>query len=174
MISDDDRQAFRDAMQGVKPMDPDRRPPSRAGAEPIAKFRRRDEEAVLAESLAADPEHASGTGQDLTYRGPRVSQPLFRKLRRGGVTVRQEIDLHGLTSMEAREALDEFLGEALRARWQCVKIIHGKGHRSGHRGPVLKRKLGKWLQNRDEVLAYCSARPVDGGTGAVYVLLATR
>jgi DNA-nicking Smr family endonuclease len=172
MISDDDEKAFQEAMRGVRRLESDARPLDRPGPAPVARFRREDERAVLEESLAGDPEHASGTGQDLSYRSARVGVPVFRKLRRGGFTVRQEIDLHGLTSIEARQALDEFLKESVDARWHCVKVIHGKGRGSGHRGPVLKRKLGKWLQTRDEVLAYCSARPVDGGTGAVYVLLA--
>jgi DNA-nicking Smr family endonuclease len=174
MNSDDDQHAFRKAMEGVRPLNSDAREPGRPAAAPVARFRREDEQAVLAESLASDPEHAAGTGQDLSYRSDRVSLPVFRKLRRGGFTIRQEIDLHGLTTTQARGALEDFLREALDARWHCVKVIHGKGHRSGHRGPVIKRKLGKWLQTRDEVLAYCSARPVDGGTGAVYVLLSVR
>jgi DNA-nicking Smr family endonuclease len=74
--------------------------------------------------------------------------------------------------VEAKAALYEFLSAAGLAGIRCVRVIHGKGRRSGHQGPVLKRKLGRWLQLRDDVLAYCSARPVDGGTGAVYVLLA--
>lgn len=174
MISDDDEREFRKAMEGVRRIDPGAAGPARPGPEPVARFRRRDELDVLAESLAGDPEHAQGTGQDLAWRADHVSPTVFRKLRRGGYTVRDEIDLHGLTSAEAREALEAFLKEAVAARRHCVRVIHGKGRGSGHRGPVLKRKLGKWLQTRDEVLAYCSARPVDGGTGAAYVLLAVR
>ncbi len=173
-MSDDDSRAFREAMEGVRPLETDARERARRPKPPVARFRRRDDKAVLDESLASDPEFESGTGQDLAYRSDRVSPAVFRKLRRGGFALRQEIDLHGLTSQEAREALDAFLKEAVDSGWQCIKIIHGKGHRSGHRGPVLKRKVGKWLQNRDAVLAYCSARPVDGGTGAIYVLLAAR
>ena len=174
MISDDDERAFREAMEGVRRIDSAPGAPGRPAPAPVARFRRRDEVEVLAESLAGDPEQAQGTGQDLSYRADGVSLQVYRKLRRGGYAVRDEIDLHGLTSTEARPALEAFLREAAEARWHCVRVIHGKGLGSGHRGPVLKRKLGKWLQNRDEVLAYCSARPVDGGTGAVYVLLAVR
>jgi DNA-nicking Smr family endonuclease len=53
----------------------------------------------------------------------------------------------------------------------CVRIIHGKGLRSRHKGPVIKTKVNTWLRQRDDILAFCSARPVDGGTGAIYVLL---
>jgi len=121
--------------------------------------------------MAANPEAEGETGEHLSFRRPTVSLTVFRKLKRGEISVRDELDLHGLTAVEARAALYEFLAEAASLDLRCVRIIHGKGKRSGHQGPVLKRKLGRWLQLRDDVQAYCSARPVDGGTGAVYLLL---
>ena len=169
--SDDDRELFRKAVGDVRPIDAGDEPPPRPTPPPRARFRRRDEAEVLAESLAANPEADGETGEHLSFRRPQVGLPLFRKLRRGEISVRDEIDLHGLTAAEARAALYEFLAEADRLNFRCVRVIHGKGNRSGHGGPVIKRKIGRWLQMRDDVLAYCSARPVDGGTGAVYVLL---
>src|SRR5437588_427440 len=94
-----------------------------------------------------------------------------RRLRGGEYRVEREIDLHGLTAAEAKQALREFLIEALERRVRCVRIVHGKGLRSGHRGPVLKSTVSGVLRRTGAVLAYVSARPVDGGTGAVYVLL---
>jgi DNA-nicking Smr family endonuclease len=75
---------------------------------------------------------------------------------------------------EAKEALRTFLAQALARHIRCVRIIHGKGLRSGHRGPVLKGAVSSVLRRVGPVLAYVSARQVDGGTGALYVLLATR
>ena len=69
--------------------------------------------------------------------------------------------------MEVRE----FLEAMTREHCRCVRIIHGKGLRSGHRGPVIKHTVNGLLQRTDAVLAFASARPVDGGTGAIYVLL---
>ncbi|NGX16770.1 Smr/MutS family protein [Wenzhouxiangella sp. XN24] len=169
--SDDDRELFRKAVEGVRPLPPREAPVTPPAPLPRARFRRADEAQVLAESMAVDPEGVDDTGEDLSFRRPSVGLPVFRKLRRGEFSVREEIDLHGLTAVEARAALYEFLAEAGFSGARCVRVIHGKGRRSGHRGPVLKRKIGKWLQVRDDVLAYCSARPVDGGTGAIYVLL---
>ena len=169
--SDEDRELFRKALEGVRPLEGRPEPPARPPPPPRARFRRADERAVLAESLAANPEAEADTGEDLNFRRPGVGLPTFRKLRRGEISVRDEIDLHGMTAAEARVALYDFLAEARSLDFRCVRVIHGKGKRSGHQGPVLKRKLGRWLQLRDDVLAYCSARPVDGGTGAVYVLL---
>ena len=83
-----------------------------------------------------------------------------------------EIDLHGLGRHAAHEALREFLADAFARGQRCVRVIHGKGRGSGPRGPVLKHVVNHWLRRMDAVAAFASARPVDGGTGAVYVLLA--
>ncbi len=172
MAGDDDRDLFRRAIGDVRRLRSDRtehappRPPAQA------KFRRRDERAVLAESLHGDTDPTDlETGEDLVYRHPRVSHGDFRRLRRGQFAVQDEIDLHGLVATDAREALAEFLGEAIDRRLRCVRVIHGKGRGSGPRGPVIKRRIGRWLRRREEVLAFCSARPAHGGTGALYVLL---
>jgi DNA-nicking Smr family endonuclease len=127
---------------------------------------------VLQESLngdAADP--ALAGGEELVFHRPGVQGPILRKLRRGQYRVQAEIDLHGLTVVEAKQALRQFLAEALDRHIRCVRIIHGKGLRSGHRGPVLKGAVSSVLRRTGPVLAYVSARQVDGGTGAVYVLL---
>jgi DNA-nicking Smr family endonuclease len=130
--------------------------------------------AVLEESLsgdAADPALASG--EELVFHQPGVPTSVVRKLRRGHYRVQAEIDLHGLTVPEAKQALREFLAEALFQHIRCVRIIHGKGLRSGHRGPVLKGAVAGVLRRTGAVVAYVSARQVDGGTGAVYVLLSS-
>lgn len=170
--TDEERELFRKAIADARPLAPRDPPPKPPAPPPRARFRRADEAEVLAESLATNPEAESDTGEDLGFRRPEVSLPTFRRLKRGEFSVRDEIDLHGLTAVEARGALYEFLDAAGREGLRCVRVIHGKGRRSGHQGPVLKRKVGRWLQLRVDILAYCSARPVDGGTGALYVLLA--
>ena len=83
-----------------------------------------------------------------------------------------ELDLHGLTVTEAAEALDAFLAAAISRGLRVLRIVHGKGLRSGHRGPVLKQLVNSTLQRIGAVLAFASAREVDGGTGASLVLLA--
>jgi DNA-nicking Smr family endonuclease len=171
---EDETQLFREAVRDVKPLAHEapalepRRPPARA------RFSRADRYAVLQESLqvdVGDPEIASG--EELVFAREGVQSSLLRKLRRGQFRVQAEIDLHGLTVPEAKEALRGFLADALQHHIRCVRIIHGKGLRSGHRGPVLKGAVSSVLRRVGPVLAYVSARQVDGGTGAVYVLLAT-
>jgi DNA-nicking Smr family endonuclease len=131
-----------------------------------------DEAEVLRDLLSEqfDPLETE-TGEELSYIRPGLQHRTLRKLRRGMLVVDAELDLHGMSVPVARQAVANFLHECKRRHIQCARIIHGKGRGSRHRAPVLKQKVGGWLRQRDEVLAYCSARSYDGGTGAVYVLL---
>lgn len=163
---------FREAMRGVKPLAKSRPVPDKPAPSPRANSRRRDERRALEESLESVPDDADiETGEELTFRRPGISEREFRKLRRGQFALREELDLHGLTGEEARKALREFIAEARAEGARCVRIVHGKGLRSGPRGPVLKNLVNRYLRRADPVLAFCSAQPRHGGTGAVYVLL---
>jgi DNA-nicking Smr family endonuclease len=171
----DDVSLFREAVRGVKPLSARAPLPRAPRARPRARFTRADRAAVLRESLAgdsADPLLAGG--EELLFHRPQVQAGVLRRLRRGEYRVQREIDLHGLTVAEAKQALRQFLIEALEHQVRCVRVIHGKGLRSGHRGPVLKLAVSGVLRRTGAVLAYVSARPVDGGTGALYVLLSGR
>jgi DNA-nicking Smr family endonuclease len=140
---------------------------------PIPEQRLRDERAALADSLSDHITWDIGTetGEELVYLRNGLSRQILRKLRRGHWVTQDELDLHGLTSVEARAQLAEFLNACIRSGARCVRIIHGKGLRSKNREPVLKTKVANWLIQRDEVLAFCQARQADGGGGAVMVLL---
>ena len=174
MNSEDDSRLFRDAVRGVKPLEGPQSPPERPKPRPAARFTRADRLAVLEESLRHEPDDPTlAGGEALVFHRAGVQQTVLRKLRRGGYRVQGEIDLHGLSLAEARQALRAFLAHALLNHWRCVRIIHGKGLRSGSRGPVLKGMVASVLRRLDPVLAYVSARAVDGGTGAIYVLLSS-
>lgn len=165
------RRLFGDAhrIETDKVPQPKRRPPARA------RFTREDERQVLDESLEHDIELIESLNGDAqSYRHPSVHRRTMRRLARGGFAVQDETDLHGLTVAQAREALAAFLDHALARGYTCVRVVHGKGLRSGQRGPVLRHKAGEWLRRRKAVLAYVSARQADGGTGALYVLLDPR
>lgn len=173
-LSDEESRVFRKAMTDTRPLPskPLRRGPK---PKPRARFARAAEVEVLEASLTGLPDPDEPLlGEGLYYAKPGVQHAVLRKLRRGHFSVGAELDLHGLRSEDARQALAEFLQEVRGKRMRCVRIIHGKGYRSGPRGPILKQRLNGWLRQRDEVIAFCSARPVDGGTGAVYVLLNSR
>jgi len=170
--ADAERAAFRDAVRDVRPLAP--RPPAPAAPRPTprARLRRADERRALAESLELGPgDLLVETGEELYFRRAQLAPRVLERLKRGEFALQDEIDLHGLTAVEARDALRAFLAGALARRFACVRVVHGKGLRSGPRGPVLKHAVNVWLRKVDAVLAFASTRPVDGGTGAVYVLL---
>jgi DNA-nicking Smr family endonuclease len=165
---------FIEAVEGVAPLPaPNRadiRPP-RIKPVPLQRFH--DEKQVLKDSLSdpIDFLETGETGEELFFARPGVPRAALRKLKRGGWIIQAELDLHGMRSDEARLNLAGFLQQCARQDRRCVRIIHGKGLRSRNREPVLKHKLRHWLAQRNDVLAYCQARPVDGGSGAVIVLL---
>ncbi len=172
-VSEAERRLFRESVAGAKPIKARKKPvPRRAKPPPRARFADTERRAVLEESLKLDLQDTDAfTGEDLWYAKPGVQHALMRKLRRGQFSPRAELDLHGLRSEDARVIVAEFLYGAQQRNYRCVRIIHGKGLGSGPKGPVIKQKLGGWLRQRKDVLAFCSARPVDGGSGALYVLL---
>jgi DNA-nicking Smr family endonuclease len=132
------------------------------------------ESASLGDVVAADaaPGAAAPSAADpLSYRRPGVRDQTLRHLRRGRYPVEDELDLHGLSQAAARDHVAEFIASSSHAGLRCVRIVHGKGYRSGARGPVLKIAVNTWLRRHADVLAFTSARVIDGGTGAVYVLL---
>jgi DNA-nicking Smr family endonuclease len=171
--AEDEGQLFRDAVRGVRRLPSAPAQPRPPKARPRARFTRADRTAVLRESLdAPSPDPAALSGEALSFHRPHLQPGVLKKLRRGEYRVEREVDLHGLTVTEAKQVLREFLVRALEERVRCVRIVHGKGLRSGPRGPVLKAAADAVLRRTAAVLAYVSARQADGGTGAVYVLLA--
>ena len=142
---------------------------------PIPKQTRRDEKNVVDSLLSTGLEATElETGDELLYVRSGLQKAVLRRLRRGEYVITAELDLHGHTVTQAKTALIEFLQHVRRAHHTCVRIVHGKGLRSPGKQPVLKHKVFNWLCQRDEILAICPARPVDGGSGAAYVLLKKR
>lgn len=167
-----DREIFRAAMRDVKRLASAKRQPDAPKPRPAARFTRCDQQEVLRESLLPPADEALlSTGDELSFRRPHVPETVLLKLRRGQYAVDAEIDLHGLNGAQAKTALREFMADAVGRGMSCVRIVHGKGKGSGPRGPVLKNMVNSWLQRLGVVLAFGSARTVEGGSGAVHVLL---
>ncbi len=175
-ISSDDRALFLDAIGEVDPVrgqdtplpdgpKPPPRPRPQADFETIVR-QGDDLSDGFARELALIEQSDS-----LLYVRPGVQKSLLRKLRRGQFSRSGSLDLHGMTADEARLAIGRFLAEHREDARRCVRIVHGKGHRSADQRPVLKQMVNHWLPQRDDVLAFCSAPDNDGGTGAIYVLL---
>lgn len=176
VVAAEDIELFRKTVGKVKPLGHGGRqelqtaaPRRRIGRAHISRAQRL---AGLDESLTEAPhEPMVGAHDALSHHRPGVPESVLRGLRRGEYPIEGELDLHGMTVAQAKRALHGFLTNALARHLGCVRIIHGKGLRSGGDGPVLKSTVNGVLRKTPAVLAYVSARPADGGTGAVYVLL---
>lgn len=170
---DDERDIFREAMRGVRPLStPERARPAHRKPPARARHTRAERAAVLRESLAPPAADLDiQPGESMQFRQPGVPETVLRRLRRGDYRIDAEIDLHGMRLAEARERLRQFLLAALARRLQCLRIVHGKGLRSGQRGPVIKNAVHSLLRRSEPVLAFTSAAMRDGGTGATLVLL---
>ncbi|MFZ2974168.1 MAG: Smr/MutS family protein [Ferribacterium limneticum] len=165
---------FRAAMSGVQPLPPPnlvehgKRPPPPRPLQHLA-----DEQAALHESLHGFiglQDRLEG-GDEPHYLRAGLAQNVLRDLRRGRWVIQDEIDLHGLNRDEARQLLAGFLAECLHHGKRCVRVVHGKGLGSPQKTSILRQLVRGWLAQRQEVLAYCQAKPPDGGEGALIVLL---
>ena len=141
---------------------------------PLPVQKQLDEQRVLRESLSDEFDVTTLLDADdaMSFRRPGIHTNVTRKLRAGEWSIQREIDLHGMRSDEAREALGEFIREAGKLGVRCVRVVHGKGLGSPGRQPVLKAKVQRWLIQKNETLAFVQAKPAEGGGGALVVLLA--
>jgi DNA-nicking Smr family endonuclease len=120
------------------------------------------------------PFDLSDTDEFIEGRAAGVSHDIVRKLRRGEFAVQGHVDLHGLTRDEAKREVEAFLRSSRNGGKRCVLVVHGRGLHSKDQLPVLKDALRTWLSTARfsrHVLAFATARPADGGAGAIYVLL---
>ena len=132
-----------------------------------------DEERVLRESISDDFDVSTllDTDDQLSFRRPGIGVEITQRLRAGHWSIQRQLDLHGLRVDEAREALGQFIRNAHKNGMRCVRVVHGKGLGSPGKSPVLKSRVQRWLVQKSEVLAFVQARPMDGGAGALLVLL---
>ena len=146
-------------------------PPQRPSTRPLQQDL--DDEAVMHESMSDDFDISTLLDADdqLSFRRPGIGTDITRKLRKGEWSIQGQIDLHGLRSDEARNAMGQFIRDAKRMGWRCVRVVHGKGLGSPGKEPVLKSKVQRWLVQKNEVLAFVQAKPSDGGGGALLVLM---
>jgi DNA-nicking Smr family endonuclease len=146
-------------------------PPQKPAPEPVQS--RLNDKAVLEASLSDefDVENLLDIDETMSFRRPGIGEDVIKKLRRGEWVPQDKIDLHGLRSDEAREALANFLRRSVRNGVRCVRVIHGKGIGSPDKLPVLKGKVRSWLVQKEEVIAFVQARETQGGAGALMVLL---
>jgi DNA-nicking Smr family endonuclease len=171
---DDPSALFRYAAGGAQPLPPtDRIEPDTPAPPPLPRKRAEDDQAVLREALEAPLsfEDRLDMGDEAAFLRPGLPRRVLTDLRRGRWVVQGEIDLHGMVRDEARASLTRFLAFSLQRGRRCVRVIHGKGLRSPGGVGILKQLSRGWLAQREEILAFCQARPHDGGSGALLVLL---
>ena len=169
-----ERNLFTRAVGKVAPISQPERvwsPPQRPLPRPIQQDL--DNEAVMHESMSDEFDITTLLDADdqLSFRRTGIGTDVTRKLRKGEWSIQGQIDLHGLRSDEARNAIGQFIRDAKRMGWRCVRVVHGKGLGSPGKEPVLKSKVQRWLVQKSEVLAFVQAKPSDGGAGALVVLL---
>ena len=141
---------------------------------PVARQRELDEQAALASTMSDEVTLDSLllTDDGLSYRRPEITADVVNRLRRGQWALQGQIDLHGHNRDEARDALAAYVRDCQRRGLRCLRVVHGKGHGSPGRQPVLKAKVQRWLAQCNEVIAFTQATGPQGGAGALVVLLA--
>jgi DNA-nicking Smr family endonuclease len=179
----EDEMIFEQAMAGVSPLADDNnrflsspktdtRPPHPAPDDELETITRLSE-------LVSGAAEMDVTFSDEYIEGsvPGFDPKLMQRLKRGEFPIQGYIDLHGLTKQEAQERVTEFILKSFHAGLRCVLVVHGRGLNSQDHIPILKERLPHWLTRgpaRKIVLAFSTARPYDGGSGALYILLRKR
>ncbi|MBV52996.1 MAG: hypothetical protein CL816_02900 [Coxiellaceae bacterium] len=115
--------------------------------------------------------HHVGPEDNMAYIPKSLPQIEQRRLKRGQCAIEGRCDLHGRTQEEALVMLSEFVAGQQHLQHRCVLIVHGKGGRVGGDTAILKNLTGRWLLAHPAVVAFHSALPRQGGTGATMVLL---
>ncbi|MBC8520073.1 MAG: Smr/MutS family protein [Gammaproteobacteria bacterium] len=178
-IESEDAALFREITRDVRPLNKDNR------ADTYSQRARSEHIKDSFSELSLSEEHSSIIATDkndpllemvqpeerLFYLRGELPGSTLKKFKRGDLCSRDELDLHGLNSVEAARELASFIRFALHNGVRCFRLIHGKGTRSADKLPILKSMVNMWLRHHGSVLAFCSARQRDGGSGALYVLL---
>lgn len=168
-----DARLFRAAVGETRPLAPrDRRPPVRTGVAPLPRPREPDPRNAPAPALSDGADVPFDGDQMPSYFRPGAGSQAVRRLRRGEWRVEAHLDLHGMNRDQARTAVGTLLANATSDGLRCVRIVHGKGLGSSDRAPVLATLTRRWLLQSASVIAFTQARAVDGGAGALLVLLA--
>ncbi|WP_272699836.1 Smr/MutS family protein [Desulfovibrio sp. Fe33] len=173
-----DEELFFAAMQGVKLMDGvgGRQVPPATATGP-ANAASSDDEAKndLDRFMRGDIEFELEYTDEFMYGYVRgLDIKIFQQLKAGFLSVAAHLDLHGMTSDQARDSLLFFIRESYLQGYRCVLVVTGRGKNSPGGQSVLRTETETWLTKeplRRVVLAFCTAQPKHGGAGAIYVLL---
>lgn len=167
-----DNALFRKAMQDVIPLStPNRKEFNNRRVVAVPRKRKPNIEHDGDDIFSDSPSVSIESGDDWSFARPGVSKQTLRRLRRGYWPIQDNLDLHGFSRDIARQQLATFLMECIERQLRCVRIIHGKGLSSPNRESILKKQIGHWLAQHPSVMAFYQAKPSDGGSGAILLLL---
>jgi DNA-nicking Smr family endonuclease len=170
----DDAELFRSAIGPVRELPAAQIGPQKPRPKPLARMRDRDEADARSEFQRALDASPLLAGDVSSYRRDNVPKGVLQRLARGEYAAQDELDLHHVTATTAEAMLRQFMKEAFESGMGCVRVIHGKGLNSQDGVPTIKNLVDRVLRHRSDVLAFHSAPPAQGGTGAVLVLLGRR
>ncbi len=164
----DDFDLFRQDMGDVQPI---KKPNKVTLKKPPATIKKRPQSNELNISDTLSDDFIADCGEFLEFMRPGIQKSKLKLIRNGRLPIENHLDLHGHTRDAARKELLQFIMQSQMQGFTLVCVVHGKGYHSEDGRPVLKAMVNKWLQNIPQVLAFVTAQPKDGGTGAVYILL---
>lgn len=166
-ITPEESAEFRSSVQGTKPL-----PQTKLALKPKPKAKPKLKKEIITDELSDFGTEADVSGEaTISFARPGLQHKVIRKLKQGQWPIEAELDLHGMSSTQAKTALLQFMNYCKHHHYRFVSIIHGKSKHVAANHPILKNKLNQWLRQLNNVLAFHSAKPKHGGTGAVYVLL---
>ncbi len=170
-ISPADLKLFRNTVGSVIPLKNRPQPPKKKKPQPLLRKQNKNETELQPDRLSDHYHPIEQHDEQLSFARSGLQRSTLKKLKKGYYLIEDRLDLHGYRRDEARQLLQEFIHYAQQRGFRCLIIIHGKGRSGKDERPVLKPLVASWLQQSEEVLAYSSARPKDGGAGALYLLL---
>jgi len=172
-LSQADQFLFDTAMKDVKPLPKTTYAPAHHKKKKLPTNQIIDEyEAINYQLSDVQVRHSIQSDEKISYCSNGVQAKFLRKLRTGKIPIEDHLDLHGLTTDQARQQVSNFIYDCQSLNYKCVIIIHGKG--SIKNPAILKSMLNHWLRQIPDVLAFSSAQEQHGGNGAVYVLIKTK
>lgn len=168
-LSEEDKLLFAQAIEGVSPLKQSEK--ARLPRPKLTRKRPKLNDTETLELPLTDPVEPVGAHQSLTFHKKGLRLQDLGRLKKGEFSLSARLDLHGDTEDVAQQRLLQFINQSYQAKYRFILIIHGKGYNSDTDYPVLKNLVNQTLRALPQIVAFCSAQPKDGGTGAAYVLL---
>ena len=166
--SNNDSQLFRTSVGEIKRIQSDKLPPNSLPSQPNKQLKIKHQHPA---KLNFRYEQTVEGNESVFFSRDGVNGKTAKRMKRGDIRIADYLDLHGLTEKSAENSINQFIASSHSLSHRYIMIVHGKGHGSNKKHPVLKNLAVNLLSSHPDVLAFTSAIQSDGGTGALYVLL---